>query len=62
MALGTPDPRIAYHAGLIAVARGDAAAALPLLTLAVDGSAALPPLQAAAARDALAALEAGVGS
>jgi tetratricopeptide (TPR) repeat protein len=62
MALGTPDPRIAYHAGLIAVARGDAAAARPLLTLAVVGSAALPPLQAEAARDALAAIQADVRS
>jgi tetratricopeptide (TPR) repeat protein len=59
MALGTPDPRIAYHAGLIAVARGEAAAALPLLRLAVRGGAMLPPLQLERARATLTSLEAG---
>ena len=58
MALGTPDPRIAYHAGLIALARGDGAAALPLLRTAVRGGAMLPPLQLERARAALADLEA----
>jgi tetratricopeptide (TPR) repeat protein len=59
LALHTPDPRIAYHAGLIAVAQGDAARALPLLRLAVRGIAVLPPLQQPQARAALADLEAG---
>ena len=58
LALGTPDPRIAYHAGLIAVVQGDDARALPLLRLAVRGIAMLPPLQQPRARDALAELEA----
>jgi tetratricopeptide (TPR) repeat protein len=59
LALGTPDPRLAYHAGLIAAARGDKAVALPLLHRAVSGAAFLPPLQADAARVALAELEVG---
>ena len=37
MALGTPDPRIAYHAGLIAAARGDEPHARSLLVMAVRG-------------------------
>ena len=53
LALGTPDPRIAYHAGLIASARGDDVQALSLLRVAVRGVALLPPLQADAARAAL---------
>ena len=57
LALGTPDPRIAYHAGLIAAAQGDAARALPLLRLAVRGISLLPPLQQPRAHAALAALE-----
>jgi tetratricopeptide (TPR) repeat protein len=57
LSLGTPDPRIAYHAGMIAVARGDGDKALPLLRLAVRGIAMLPPLQQRVARDALSALE-----
>ena len=60
-ALGTHDPRLAYHAGLIAAARGDTGRAAELLGRAVQGAAFLPPLQAAAALDALSALEAGVG-
>ena len=59
LALGTNDPRLAYHAGLIAAARGDTGRAAELLGRAVQGVAFLPPLQAAAARDALSALEAG---
>jgi tetratricopeptide (TPR) repeat protein len=58
LALGTPDPRLAYHAGLIAAAQGDDARALPLLRLAVRGIAMLPALQQPRARAALAALEA----
>jgi hypothetical protein len=58
MALGTPDPRIAYHAGLIAAARGERDVALPLLRLAVRGGAMLPPLQLERARAELASLEA----
>jgi tetratricopeptide (TPR) repeat protein len=57
LALGTPDPRIAYHAGMIAAAQGEDARALPLLQLAVRGIAMLPPLQQPQARAALAALE-----
>ena len=59
LALGTEDPRLAYHAGLIAAARGDSGRARVLLGRAVQGAAFLPPLQAVAARDALSALEAG---
>ncbi|HKO32905.1 MAG TPA: tetratricopeptide repeat protein [Candidatus Limnocylindria bacterium] len=57
LALGTPDPRIAYHAGLIAAARGADAQALGLLRTAVRGVALLPPLQADSARAALAELQ-----
>ncbi|MEP6469263.1 MAG: hypothetical protein ABJC24_05780, partial [Chloroflexota bacterium] len=59
LALGTPDPRIAYHAGMIAAARGDRERAEALLRQALDGAAMLPPLQVPEARAALAALEAG---
>ncbi|HYN64596.1 MAG TPA: tetratricopeptide repeat protein [Candidatus Limnocylindrales bacterium] len=62
LALGTPDPRIAYHAGLIAVARGEGERAVGLLQRAVDGAAMLPPLQVPEARAALAALRSGVES
>jgi tetratricopeptide (TPR) repeat protein len=58
LTLNTPDPRIAYHAGLIAMARGDDARALPLLRLAVRGVGLLPPLQQPRARAALDQLEA----
>jgi tetratricopeptide (TPR) repeat protein len=57
--LGTPDPRIAYHAGLIAAAMGRDAEARRFLEVAVAGAAALPPLQVPRAQDALAALGAG---
>jgi tetratricopeptide (TPR) repeat protein len=57
LALGTPDPRIAYHAGLIAAARGDDQQALSLLQTAVRGVALLPPLQTDAARAALTQLQ-----
>jgi len=56
MALGTPDPRIAYHAGMIAMASGQESEARALLQRAVAASAALPPLQVERARDALAGL------
>lgn len=58
LALGTPDPRIRYHAGLIAAAQGRDAEALELLTAARDGAAMLPPLQVARLDAALAELEA----
>ena len=61
LALGTPDPRIAYHAGMIAATSGQDAEARELLERAVAGRAALPPLQAQRASDALAALDDGVG-
>ena len=57
LAVGTPDPRIAYHAGMIAAAQGRIGDARELLATAVSGRAALPPLQAQRAADALAALE-----
>jgi tetratricopeptide (TPR) repeat protein len=59
LALGTPDPRIAYHAGMIAMASGHEADARDLLERAVSATAALPPLQAERAMDALAALDDG---
>jgi tetratricopeptide (TPR) repeat protein len=59
LALGTPDPRIAYHAGMIAAASREDAEARELLEHAVAASAALPPLQAHRASDALAALDGG---
>ena len=59
LALGTPDPRIAYHAGMIALASGQEAEARVLLERAVAASAALPPLQAQRANDTLAALGGG---
>jgi tetratricopeptide (TPR) repeat protein len=62
LALGTPDPRIAYHAGLIAAARGEREQAAVLLQQALDGAAMLPPLQVPEARAALATLRDGVQS
>lgn len=56
MALVTPDPRIRYHAGMIAAAQGRTGDAVTLLQQASDGLAYLPPLQAEALRDALAGL------
>ena len=55
-ALGTHDPRIAYHAGMIAAAQGRSEDARRLLTEAVVGAAALPPLQVPLAEQALSAL------
>jgi tetratricopeptide (TPR) repeat protein len=60
MTLGTPDPRLAYHAGMIALARGETEAARVLLDRALAGAAYLPPLQvpaAEAARETLRSLE-----
>jgi tetratricopeptide (TPR) repeat protein len=45
LALGTQDPRLAYHAGMIAAALGQAEEARHLLGAAHDGLAYLPPLQ-----------------
>jgi len=56
LSLGTPDPRIAYHAGMIAAAQGRVADARRLLTAAVTGAAMLPPAQVPVAEAALAAL------
>jgi tetratricopeptide (TPR) repeat protein len=56
MALGTPDPRLAYHAGMIAAARGETDLARRLLTQALAGAAYLPSLQVPIAEEALAAL------
>ena len=57
---GSIDPRIAYHAGMIAAATGRLDEAGDLLRHAVTGSAALPPLQVARAAEALEGL-AGAG-
>jgi tetratricopeptide (TPR) repeat protein len=56
MALGTPDPRMRYHAGLIAMAQGRDAEALEFLLQARDGSAMLPPLQVARLDEVIAEL------
>jgi len=56
MALGTPDPRLTYHAGMIAAARGETDRARRLLTHALAGAAYLPPLQVPIAEETLAAL------
>jgi tetratricopeptide (TPR) repeat protein len=58
LALGTPDPRLAFHAGMIAAAQGRTDAARALLQQAVGGAAMLPPLQVPVAEAALAMLEA----
>jgi tetratricopeptide (TPR) repeat protein len=59
LVLGTPDPRIAYHAGMIAAAQGRTQDARTLLSAAVRGAAMLPPLQVPVAAAALAALGQG---
>ncbi|MGH2358083.1 MAG: tetratricopeptide repeat protein [Candidatus Limnocylindria bacterium] len=56
LALGTPDPRILYHAGMIAAANRRIDEARMMLEQAVRGRAALPPLQAVEAVEALEAL------
>jgi tetratricopeptide (TPR) repeat protein len=60
LSFGTPDPRIAFHAGMIAAAQGRADDARTLLGAAVRGSAMLPPLQVSVAVVALAAVERGL--
>ncbi|MBA2633948.1 MAG: tetratricopeptide repeat protein [Chloroflexi bacterium] len=57
MRLGTPDGRILYHAGLIAMALGRTDDALDLLTGAAAHEAALPPIQVPELRAALDALQ-----
>jgi tetratricopeptide (TPR) repeat protein len=56
MRLGTPDPRLWYHAGMIAEAQGRSSDALVLLRRASEGAAYLPPLQAQELQRALADL------
>lgn len=58
LAVGTPDPRIRYHAGMIAAAQGREADARRLLGAALDGAAYLPPLQVPALEAALDGLSA----
>jgi tetratricopeptide (TPR) repeat protein len=58
LSLGTPDPRLRYHAGLIAAARGESSEARSLLRQAMRGIALLSPLQAQEAQAALAELDA----
>jgi tetratricopeptide (TPR) repeat protein len=50
---GTREPRLLYHAGMIAAALGDAARARPLLSEALARDVAFDPVQAARARAAL---------
>jgi tetratricopeptide (TPR) repeat protein len=45
LAMGTQDPRLAYHAGMIAAAQGRTEEARSLLRTALEGAAYLPPLQ-----------------
>ena len=56
LALGTPDARIRYHAGVIAGAQGRFAEARELLEAARSGASLLPPLQAVRLDEALARL------
>ena len=56
LAYGTQDPRLAYHAGMIAAAMGETDEARRLLAAAHDGAAYLPPLQVPVLEAALAAL------
>ena len=56
LALGTKDPRLAYHAGMVAAAMGETDEAGRLLAAAHDGAAYLPPLQVPVLEGALAAL------
>jgi tetratricopeptide (TPR) repeat protein len=59
LALGTQDPRLAYHAGMIAAAQGRTDDARRLLTLAMEGAAYLPPLQVPVLEQAIADLAGG---
>lgn len=56
LALGTHDPLLAYHAGMIAHALGDDARARTYLTAALHTNPGFDPLQAARARSTLAGL------
>jgi tetratricopeptide (TPR) repeat protein len=57
LALGTKDPRLAYHAGMIAAAQGRTDQARSLLERALEGAAYLPPLQVPVLEQAIANLE-----
>ena len=57
LALGTPDARLLYHAGMIDAARGDDAAAIDELHRALTISPNFDPLHAPVARETLANLE-----
>jgi tetratricopeptide (TPR) repeat protein len=59
LALGTQDPRLAYHAGLIAAAQGRTHDARTLLRTAHEGAAYLPPLQVPVLEQAMADLAGG---
>ena len=59
LSLGTPDPRLAYHAGMIAAAQGRTDDARWLLTEAMEGAAYLPPLQVPVLEQAIADLAGG---
>lgn len=59
LALGTQDPRLAYHAGMIAAAQGRTDDARRLLTLAMEGAGYLPPLQVPVLEQAIADLAGG---
>jgi Flp pilus assembly protein TadD len=54
--LGTPDPRLHYHAGMIALAMGDEARARAELGLALRLGPAFDPLQVFVARETLGGL------
>jgi tetratricopeptide (TPR) repeat protein len=56
LALGTPDPRLWYHAGLISAALGDVARAKDELATALRLSPRFDPIQSPVAREALAGL------
>jgi Tfp pilus assembly protein PilF len=53
LVLDTVDPRLFYHAGMIAKATGDAAGAKSFLEKALDTSPQFDPMQAKLAREAL---------
>jgi len=59
LALGTPDARLWYHAGMISIGLGQDDLAVRQLTRALQLSPSFDPVQSAVARDALANLEAG---
>ena len=61
LALGSPDPRILYHAGMIAAAAHDSAQARELLSRALRTSPQFDPIQAPRARQTLADLQDSLG-